>query len=103
VSQVQLSGVEVRHLQALQSVAEEGSFRVAADRLGSRRARSRTDRRAREDDRQAAARAGAGPAGDVVPPRVVALAWSRDRRLPALAASLRDDALADARLLQAQR
>jgi DNA-binding transcriptional LysR family regulator len=34
VSQVQLSGVEVRHLQALQSVVEEGSFRVAADRLG---------------------------------------------------------------------
>lgn len=40
---------------------------------------------------------------DVVPPRVVALAWSRDRPLPALAASLRDDALADARRLQAQR
>jgi DNA-binding transcriptional LysR family regulator len=35
VSQVQLSGVEVRHLQALQSVTDlEGSFRVAADRLG---------------------------------------------------------------------
>ncbi len=34
MSRAQLSGVEVRHLQALQGVVEEGSFRGAADRLG---------------------------------------------------------------------
>jgi DNA-binding transcriptional LysR family regulator len=31
---VQLSGIEVRHLQAFQAVVEEGSIRGAADRLG---------------------------------------------------------------------
>jgi DNA-binding transcriptional LysR family regulator len=34
MSRAQLSGVEVRHLQALEGVVEEGSFRGAAERLG---------------------------------------------------------------------
>jgi DNA-binding transcriptional LysR family regulator len=34
MSRVQLSGIEVRHLQALRGVVEEGSFRGAAERLG---------------------------------------------------------------------
>lgn len=34
MSGAQLSGVEVRHLQALQGIVEEGSFRGAAERLG---------------------------------------------------------------------
>lgn len=34
MSRAQLSGVEVRHLLALQGVVEEGSFRAAAERLG---------------------------------------------------------------------
>jgi DNA-binding transcriptional LysR family regulator len=34
VSSTQLSGVEVRHLRALQGVVEAGSFRGAAERLG---------------------------------------------------------------------